>query len=256
MSALSQETAQPRPVPKGAVAANRVVYWLCRHWLLVFSVVWGLYVGLPWLAPVFMALGWTPAASVIYGIYATQCHQLPERSYFLFGQQATYSLDQIQAAWVSTTNPLILRQFVGNAVMGWKVAWSDRMVSMYTSVLIFGWLWAALGRRRQPLSLWAFALLALPMFVDGATHMISDFAGIGHGFRDTNAWLAALTGSAFPASFYAGDALGSFNSWMRLITGVLFGLGAAWLALPYVDWTMADSAAAIEAKFKRAGRPL
>ena len=54
-------------------------------------------------------------------------------------------------------------------------------------------------------------------------HFISDLVGIGLGFRDSNAWLAVLTGNIFPAAFYAGDALGSFNSWMRLITGILFG---------------------------------
>jgi len=28
--------------------------------------------------------------------------------------------------------------------------------------------------------------------------------------------------------------LGSFNSWMRLITGLLAGLGITWLAFPYI----------------------
>ena len=34
--------------------------------------------------------------------------------------------------------------------------------------------------------------------------------------------------------FYVGDALGSFNSWARLITGLLAGLGITWLAFPYI----------------------
>ncbi|MHA1937336.1 MAG: hypothetical protein ACW97O_03915, partial [Candidatus Thorarchaeota archaeon] len=57
-------------------------------------------------------------------------------------------------------------------------------------------------------------------------------AGIGEGFRYTNEWLAQLTGSIFPTTFYAGNALGSFNSWMRLITGTLFGIGVVWLGFP------------------------
>lgn len=56
--------------------------------------------------------------------------------------------------------------------------------------------------------------------------------GIGRGFRATNAWLAMLTGDRLPPSFYAGDALGSFNSWMRLLTGVFFGLGLVWFLYP------------------------
>jgi hypothetical protein len=51
--------------------------------------------------------------------------------------------------------------------------------------------------------------------------------------RDSNLWLAALTFNAFPATFYAGDALGSFNSWIRLITGSLFALGVVWFIFPY-----------------------
>jgi hypothetical protein len=35
-----------------------------------------------------------------------------------------YSLPEIQTAWQETFNPLILRQFVGNPEMGWKMAWS------------------------------------------------------------------------------------------------------------------------------------
>ncbi len=65
--------------------------------------------------------------------------------------------------------------------------------------------------------------------------MVSDFAGIGNGFRDTNAWLAVLTNNTFPATFYAGDALGSFNSLMRFLTGLLAGLGLVWLAFPFIN---------------------
>jgi hypothetical protein len=65
-------------------------------------------------------------------------------------------------------------------------------------------------------------------------HTSSDLAGLGQGFRDSNAWLAALTNHAFPTAFYAGDAWGSFNSLMRLITGVLFGLGIVWFGYPYL----------------------
>ncbi len=54
-------------------------------------------------------------------------------------------------------------------------------------------------------------------------------------------WLEVLTSHAFPASFYVGDALGSFNSLMRLITGVLAGFGLAWFAFPYMEASLAES---------------
>ncbi len=228
------------PYPRSQSAAapqtsTPIIPWLARHWLPVAVAAIGLYVGLPWLAPVFMALGWSGAASVIYAIYSTQCHQLPERSYFLFGPQLMYPLADIQAAWQDTANPLILRQFVGDAALGWKVAWSDRMVSLYTSVFAASLGYWPLRGRLRALPWPLFVALALPMVIDGATHFVSDLAGIGRGFRDSNAWLVSLTGGAFPAWFYAGDAVGSLNWWLRLITGGLFGIGLVWMAYPHLD---------------------
>jgi hypothetical protein len=42
-----------------------------------------------------------------------------------------------------------------------------------------------------------------------------------------------LTRGLFPAAFYAGDAWGTFNSLMRLATGILFGIGTVWFGYPY-----------------------
>src|SRR3972149_3910935 len=163
-------------------------YWLSCHWVAVFALALGFYVGLPFLAPVFMQLGWSRAADVIYFIYSFQCHQLPQRSFFLFGPQAMYSLSEIQAAWQNTSDPLLLRQFIGNPEMGWKVAWSDRMVSMYTSIFAFSLLWGLLRRwfKLPRLTWWGLLLLLLPMAFDGTSHFISGLAGIGQGFRDSN----------------------------------------------------------------------
>lgn len=151
-----------------------------------------------------------------------------------------YSLSEIQAVWQNTTDPFILRQFIGNPEMGWKVAWSDRMVSMYTSILLGGLLYGLLRKWRKPLSFRNFVVLLLPMVIDGGTHTISDLQGIGHGFRDTNIWLQVLTNNAFSTAFYQGDALGSFNSWMRLITGILFGFALVGFAFPYINDAFAD----------------
>ena len=208
--------------------------WLTRHWFEAFLIVYGLWVFTPFLAPVFMQIGWTGAGKAIYFIYSFFCHQLPERSFFLFGERTMYSLNEIQAAWQDTINPFILRKFIGNETMGWKIAWSDRMIWFYTSVWLFAVLWSPFRRKIKPLAWWGFVLLLLPLVIDGSTHAISDFAGIGQGFRDTNLWLVTLTNNSLPATFYAGDGLGSFNSIMRLLTGLLAGLSIVWLALPYI----------------------
>ncbi len=204
------------------------------HWFGTFLVIYGLWVWLPWLAPLSMHFGWDGLGRSIYFIYSFFCHQLPERSFFLFGQRAMYSLSEVQAAWQNTINPLILRQFIGNESLGWKVAWSDRMVSFYTSVWVFALAWWPFRHKIKPLSWRGFALLLLPIALDGGTHLISDLAGVEQGFRENNLWLAALTNHIFSASFYTGNALGSFNSLMRLLTGLLAGLGIAWLAFPYI----------------------
>jgi uncharacterized membrane protein len=163
---------------------------------------------------------------------------LPERSFFLFGPQTMYSLSDVQRAWQDTLNPMVLRRFIGNDDLGWKLAWSDRMVSFYTTVWLIAIAWWPFRRKFKPLPWWGFVLLLLPLFVDGITHMVSDFSGLGRGFRDSNDWLLALTNYRLPLA-YAGDALGSFNSWLRLVTGVLAGLGIAWFAFPHVERSFA-----------------
>ena len=212
---------------------SHLLYWVVGHWWLVLSLLLLLFAGLPWLAPLFMEWGWERAAGSVYWFYSTQCHQLPQRSFFLFGASPTYSLSEIQTAWQNTNNALILRQFIGNPQMGWKVAWSDRMVAMYGSMLLWGLAFWPLRKRVRPLPWWGLALLLFPLAIDGSTHLTSDLlGGIGGGFRSDNAWLAALTGHALPAPFYAGDVLGSFNSSVRLVTGLLFGLGIVWFLYP------------------------
>lgn len=206
-----------------------------RYWLVIFSLVLGLLIGLPFLAPVLMQLGWLSAAKLIYLIYSFLCHQLPQRSYFLFGSNFTYSIPEIQASWQNSLNPIVMRQFIGNPEMGWKVAWSDRMVSMYSSIWLLGMFWWSARHWVKRLKWWGFMLFLLPMAIDGFSHLVSDLYGIGHGFRDSNDWLAVLTYHSLSPRFYAGDAWGSFNSIMRLLTGVLFGAGVVWFGFPYLD---------------------
>jgi len=211
--------------------------WFADHWFAIFLYIYGVWVFVPFLAPIFMQLGWTTTGRAVYFIYSFFCHQLPERSFFFFGDKVMYTLAEVQAAWQDTLNPMILRQFVGNESMGWKVAWSDRMISFYTSIWFFAALWYPFRRKIKPLNWLGFILLLLPLIIDGSTHMLSDFAGIGQGFRDDNQWLVMLTNASLPAGFYVGDALGSFNSLMRFLSGLLAGLGIVWLVFPYMVQT-------------------
>lgn len=236
-----------------AKRSERSLLHLSRHWLTLFIVGWGVFVILPWLAPFFMKIGATSLGNAIYSIYQFVCHQLPERSFFLFGVQPMYSMQQVGTVW-PVDSLEVLRQFTGNAEFGWKVAYSDRMVSLYTGFWFAAIAFAFLRRRISPLPIWGYVLLILPMVIDGGTHLLSDIqAGpnFGTGFRDTNVWLAQLTNQALPASFYTGDALGSFNSWMRLLTGALFGIASVWLAFPYAEAMFNQIRETLEDQFKR-----
>ena len=73
----------------------------------------------------------------------------------------------------------------------------------------------------------------------------------GTGFRDTNAWLAALTGNALPDSFYMGDQLGSFNSWMRWLTGFLFSLPTVFALFALIGSAMQSMATDAERQLTR-----
>ncbi|MDH5506376.1 MAG: DUF2085 domain-containing protein [Anaerolineae bacterium] len=227
------------------LSLNQIINFLSKRWILVFSVLYGLFVGLPFLAPVLMYIGWEAPARALYYLYSFFCHQLPQRSFFLFGPQASYSLEEIHSAWQYTLNPFVLRKFVGSPEMGWKVAWSDRMVSMYGSILLFAWIWYPLRRKIKALSFFWFAVLIFPMALDGVTHLISDFAGLGQGFRDNNLWLANIFDPPLSAEFTCGDKLLTFNSWMRLISGTLFGLGIVWYGFPFLEEAALDTQASL-----------
>ena len=151
-------------------STNIKPHWLINQWMLVFSLFWGLVVGLPFLAPLLMQVGLVNAGNLIYKIYSTLCHQLPQRSFFLFGEKTMYALTEIQTFVGETNNPMELRTFNGNSALGWKVAWSDRMVSMYTSILVFGVIWWLLRRNLKPLRWWGLLIFILLLAVDGASH--------------------------------------------------------------------------------------
>ncbi len=241
LSNLNTKTAPASSTThSGSALADRINQGFAQHWLLTFNTAWGIFVTLPWLAPLFMALGLTWPGRAIYFVYSFFCHQLPERSWFLFGPAFSYTPAQIAQAWHRTlpdiSNELIRRQFIGTPELGWKVAWSDRMVALFTSIFLFGLLYAFLrqrGIRLKGISAWLLLLFILPLAVDGTTHLINDVLWLD--FRDTNQWAVMLSGGIFAADFYAGDMVGSLNSILRIASGVLFGFGIVGFLWPLMD---------------------
>ncbi len=237
--------------------ALSALLWCLDHWVVVFALLFGVVNLLPFLAPVFMQLGWTAPARLIYALYGPMCHQMAQRSFFLFGAQPMYNISALPMTLPGEklADMEALRAFIGNADLGWKVAWSDRMVYMYGSLWLSGIFYGVLRHRHpiKPLSLVSFILLLLPMVIDGGTHLISDMTGgLTDGFRYDNQWLADLTRHALPDGFYVGDTLGSFNAWMRLISGLAFGFAVARLTFPYINRSVLETAGTLRSKLANA----
>ena len=215
-----------------SIDVNRLVSAFTRHWLVVFNVISGLFIGLTIVAPLLMALGLERPARLLYAFYALNCHQLPQRSYFLFGPHGvdTYALDQV-LAWGA--DPGNLRSFVGNAEIGFKMAMAHRNTAIFCSMFLAGLVYS-LVRRRWPLLPWKwYPVLFAPMAVDGLSHVISEITGLG--FRCTNAWAVWLTGGALAPAFYTGTVIGSLNWLLRTLTGALVGLTTVGLIYPLLD---------------------
>jgi uncharacterized membrane protein len=195
---------------------DRLVLGIARHWVAVFSLALALYVGLPFLAPVLMQVGLTGPARLIYLIYSPACHQLPDRSYFLFGEQPVYTLEELEQASVLPGSGLLeRRRFIGDETLGWKVALCARDVAIYGAMVVAGIVFALLRGRARRLPLPVFVLFVIPIAVDGLSQLF--------GLRTSN-W------------------------WLRTLTGALFGAGVVWLVYPYIQESMDDIRINIEKK--------
>ena len=147
------------------------------------------------LAPLLAVTGSTGLADDLYAVYHAACHQWAFRSFFLFGGQAVYGRDELAGLGV---DPFA---FVGGPGYGWKLAFCERDLAIYLSLLGFGLVYAR-WRSVGPSSFLMYGLLALPMALDGFTQLF--------GWRE--------------------------SSWeLRVLTGALFGAASGWLLFPRFD---------------------
>lgn len=217
-------------------AADRIMFWISRHYLLLLNLIVLLYVGLPFLAPVFMKAGAQVPARVIYAIYSPLCHQFGFRSFFLFGEQAFYPLKEAGMPNVTDFetasglqglhNPnafsrLQARQFTGNERMGYKVALCQRDVAIYAAILLFGMLFGLTGRRWPPLHWLAWLILGLgPVGLDGFSQLFSQFE-----LQTILSFLPYRESTPL----------------LRVLTGGMFGFFTAWFAYPNLEETMTET---------------
>jgi len=200
------------------IALDRLIFQFAKHWLLVFNLLLGLYVGLPVLAPVLMSSGAQGPARLIYTLYKPMCHQLPWRSFFLFGEQAYYSQDYLisQVGQEPLETLWTAQNFVGTPELGYKMSLCERDMAIYGTMLLAGMFFGLVRKHLKPLPWLALVLFMVPMAIDGGLQFIGLY-------------------ESTPV--------------LRMITGGLFGLGVIWLAYPYFELGMQDIRQELYRKF-------
>jgi uncharacterized membrane protein len=222
-------------------AGDKFSYWMSKHYLAVINFLLLIYVGIPFLAPVFKKAGWNTPAELIYKVYSPLCHQWAFRSFFLFGEQAYYphaaariagvmSFEQVSGITdVSDPSRMAARGFEGTPLLGFKVAFCERDVAIWGALLLFGLLYAATGRRLPKLH-WVVWILVgmLPIGLDGISQLFSQIP-----IAFIQAYLPYRESTPF----------------LRTLTGFLFGFSTAWFMIPLIEESMAETRRVLSTKF-------
>jgi uncharacterized membrane protein len=187
---------------------DKLVFAVAKHWLLLINLLIAVYAGLPFLAPTLMALGYTFPAKIIYTVYSQLCHQLPQRSFFLFGPQIAYSYETLQELLgpEKLATDSLASLFIGNPALGYKMAYCQRDTAMNTSLLLAGMAFG-LVRRLRPLSFTLYIIFLVPLGIDGVAQFFAFYESTWH---------------------------------LRTITGSLFGIATVWFAYPYLEAGMVE----------------
>jgi uncharacterized membrane protein len=164
------------------------------------------YLLLPVLSPVFFKLGYDRLGMWIQTIYRFLCHQRPERSFFLFGDKLTYSLTELRE--FGYNGSFLGYPFIGNADIGYKMAFCSRDFFMYLATAISA-LFICIFPKRVKVRWWVLIILLAPMIIDGTIQLISEIS-----FASNSNLLESLD-----SPYYLS------NNLVRAITGLLFGTG-------------------------------
>lgn len=114
--------------------------WVARHWLLVVNALAAIFAFLPALAPYLASVGQYTWSDPIYAFYRNYiCHQLPSRSFVLWGQ---------------------------------PMAYCERDTAIYTSILVAGLAFIFLRQRLRFLDWRLYFILIAPLAVDGILQLV------------------------------------------------------------------------------------
>lgn len=219
-------------------------YWLSKHYLALFNVSVFIYILIPFLAPVFIKIGYRAPANIIYSGYRIVCHQLAYRSFFLFGKQPFYPREAArlvglisykEATGLSEDHKaediLAAQKFIGNSVVGYKVALCQRDISIYAGIIIFGLAFWATKKRIKSLPWFLWIIIGImPIGIDGVSQLISQPPISLIPYRESTPYL-------------------------RMITGFLFGFATAWFGYPLLEESMAETRKILAVKRLRVHKP-
>lgn len=117
---------------------DRRIYRFARHWLLAFNLVAFFMASMPFIIPFIASQGYTALANWLHTTFGLVCHQMPERSFTIFGEQ---------------------------------MALCHRMTTIYVASFIGGITYAFVRDRLPPLSFRMLIAFSTPMAIDGFTQL-------------------------------------------------------------------------------------
>jgi uncharacterized membrane protein len=171
---INDETRTGAGTTTSGTSNQKVSAFIQAHWLAIGNTLVFLFILPIVLYPMFMATGnpyLQDVAGVIKFLYHFICHQLPQRSLFIFGYQ---------------------------------MAVDARSFALYTAFLLGGIGFGLAGKKLKPLPFWTLALLTLPIAIDGFMQLfgVPIPRGIGPGLQltwtaESNNTLRLITGSLF-----------------------------------------------------------
>ena len=234
---IASEHDRPRHViPQEISTSDRLIFWFSRHYLAVFNILVFLYVGLPFLAPILLKVNAPAPAEVIYRMYSALCHQYGFRSWYLFGEQPVYTREAAgmeelltfdEATGLNSNDIIVAREYVGNEIVGYKVAYCQRDIAIYGAILIFGLVFAISKRRLPPLPWYLWVVIGMvPVGLDGLSQLLSQPPFDLWVYRESTPLL-------------------------RTVTGVLFGFTTAWFGYPLFEETMEEARQLLAVKFAK-----
>ncbi len=121
------------------ILLDKAIRWIAKHWLMLFNLTFGIYAGLPVLAPLLMSWGQVRLANVIYFAYQFACHQMPSRSFF-----------------------------IGR----FQMAICQRDFALYGGACVAGLVFAFVRNRIGPLPVPVWVILIAPLVIDGSTQVL------------------------------------------------------------------------------------